>query len=98
MLGWDAAVTETESPSQLSPAVIQSMCNSRTAGVCWVDLPYGIVSAAMAPPFGYPAPVWARVYDQSMKESVEGYQAGSENVPDQQIRGSCSLNGRSTMR
>ena len=60
MLGCVAAVMETESPSQLSPAVIQRMCTSFTAGGCCVDLPYGIASTAMAPPFGYPASVWAR--------------------------------------
>ncbi len=32
MLGWLAAVTETESPSQLSPAVIQRTWTSFTAG------------------------------------------------------------------
>ncbi len=33
MLGCVAAVIETESPSQPSPAVIQTMCTSATAGV-----------------------------------------------------------------
>src|SRR5205823_12643505 len=46
MLGWLAAVTETESPSQLRPAVIQRMWISFTAGARWVDLPYG-ASAGM---------------------------------------------------
>ncbi len=32
MLGWVAAVVDTESPSQLSPAVIQRMWTSLTAG------------------------------------------------------------------
>ena len=36
MLGCIAAVIETESPSQPSPAVIQRMCTSLTAGAFWV--------------------------------------------------------------
>ncbi len=32
MLGWVAAVTDTESPSQLSPAVIHRTWTSLTAG------------------------------------------------------------------
>src|SRR5215204_2871840 len=34
MLGWPAAVTDTESPSQLIPSEIQRMCTSSTAGDC----------------------------------------------------------------
>src|SRR5437763_662958 len=41
MLGCIAAVTETESPSQLRPAVIQRIWTSLTAGGRCVDLPYG---------------------------------------------------------
>src|SRR5579863_6975721 len=48
MLGCVAAVIETESPSQPSPAVIQTMCTSGTAGACCVLRPYGTNSAAMA--------------------------------------------------
>ena len=52
MLGWVAAVMETESPSQPSPAVIQRMCTSATAGffcvigrterflLPWLDSPF----------------------------------------------------------
>ncbi len=39
MLGCVAAVTETESPSQLSPAVIQRTWTSLTAGSCCVFRP-----------------------------------------------------------
>ena len=41
MLGWVAAVIETESPSQLSPAVIQRTCTSFTADGFCVWRPYG---------------------------------------------------------
>src|SRR3954462_8696922 len=34
MLGWPAAVTDTESPSQLIPSEIQRMSTSSTAGAC----------------------------------------------------------------
>src|ERR1700733_2604164 len=47
MLGWVAAVTETESPSQPRPAVIQSMCTSATGDGFCVTRPYGTVSAAI---------------------------------------------------
>ena len=53
MLGWVAAVIETESPSQPRPAVIQRMCTSATAGAFCVARPYGTDSAAIAgSPFG----------------------------------------------
>ena len=39
MLGWVAAVIETESPSQLRPAVIQKIWTSLTAGARCVTLP-----------------------------------------------------------
>ena len=39
MLGWVAAVIETESPSQPSPAVIQRMWTSLTAGARCVFRP-----------------------------------------------------------
>src|SRR5436190_8398048 len=42
MPGWPAAVTDTESPSQLIPSEIQRMCTSSTAA--------GAELAAMAPP------------------------------------------------
>src|ERR1700688_3979837 len=47
MLGWVAAVIETESPSQPRPAVIQRMCTSATGDGFCVTRPYGAVSAAM---------------------------------------------------
>src|SRR6476469_974528 len=47
-LGWVAAVIETESPSQPSPAVIHTMWMSLTAGGRCVTRPYGTVSAAMS--------------------------------------------------
>src|ERR1700761_9367226 len=47
MLGWVAAVTDTESPSQLSPAVIQRTWISVTAGAGWVFRPAG-ASVAVA--------------------------------------------------
>src|SRR6202023_2515707 len=48
MLGWVAAVTETESPSQPRPAVIHRICTSATGDGLCVDRPYGTVSAAIA--------------------------------------------------
>ncbi len=39
MLGCVAAVIDTVSPSQHSPAVIQSTCTSETAGAFCVTLP-----------------------------------------------------------
>ena len=39
MLGWVAAVMETESPSQPRPAVSQSTWTSETAGAFWVTRP-----------------------------------------------------------
>ena len=39
MLGWVAAVIETESPSQPRPAVIQRTCTSLTAGARCVFRP-----------------------------------------------------------
>src|SRR5271168_2223744 len=47
MLGCVAAVTETESPSQPRPAVIQSMCTSATGDGFCVTRPYGTVSVAI---------------------------------------------------
>src|ERR1700761_8733811 len=47
MLGWVAAVMETESPSQPSPAVIHKIWSSATAGFFWVTRPYGIACALM---------------------------------------------------
>src|ERR1700728_3985975 len=47
MLGWVAAVTETESPSQPRPAVIQIMFTSATGDGFCVTRPYGTVSAAI---------------------------------------------------
>ena len=35
MLGWVAAVSATESPSQLSPPFIQRMCTTGSAGSAW---------------------------------------------------------------
>src|ERR1700716_283133 len=50
MLGWVAAVTETEAPSQPSPVVIQTTWTSDTAEGTCVDLPYGTAAVAMPPP------------------------------------------------
>src|SRR5580704_15501636 len=53
MLGWVAAVTETESPSQPRPAVIHRMCTSETGEGFCVTRPYGTVSAAITA-FSFP--------------------------------------------
>ncbi len=47
MLGWVAAVIETESPSQLRPAVIHTMWTSLTGGSFCVFRPYGAASVTI---------------------------------------------------
>src|SRR5262245_44677835 len=50
-LGWEAAVIDTESPSQLRPAVSQRMWISLTAGGRCVLRPCGASVGAMTCPF-----------------------------------------------
>ena len=67
MLGWVAAVIETESPSQPKPAVIQMMWISATAGFFWVTRPYGTACAVIADtPFNI---AYVRVSVMSPEES-----------------------------
>src|SRR5579884_3810568 len=74
MLGWLAAVTDTESPSQLSPAVIHSMWTSFTAGGRCVFCPYGGVTAAIsAPPFLLLLPVSARPHTPSRNRGAAAH-------------------------
>ena len=72
---------ETESPSQPSPAVIQRMWTSSTAGVCTAARLNGTVSAMGRPSFG----LWMR----AMVTAIRGAAGGRAEAPRRRLKKSC---------
>src|SRR5580692_122639 len=86
MLGCVAAVTETESPSQPKPAVIQRMCMSEMGDGFCVFRPYGTASAVMASV----SPLGSLASQQENSQSIHKTYPGLSGVRNQsQIGTNC---------